>query len=104
MKTKQLPLFLTVLALAAALTAAAVLPAMGAETPLLIAPAPTVVRPTEQYGITVNGEALNAGAVLMVPARKVGEALGFTVTWLGNGQFTLDDGVMHTTDGGAQIS
>ena len=53
--------------------------------------------PAEQYSVTVNGTVTETDGLVIVPAREVGEALGFEVTWLGDDRFTLDDGIMNTT-------
>lgn len=52
--------------------------------------------PQNGYSIEINGQDAGSKAVLMVPARAVGEKLGFRVTWQ-HGTVLLDDGQMHTT-------
>lgn len=66
--------------------------------PPVIAPAPTDTAPANDetgYVLTVDGKDKTTVPV-MVPLRAVAEALGFTVTWNGDGTITLDSGVMHT--------
>ena len=54
-------------------------------------------KPSMNFDLSVNGASIQTPAAVMVPARSVGEALGFTVTWLGNGSFVLDNGEKKTT-------
>jgi len=54
------------------------------------------------YSVVVNGKNLDVntyvdGKCVMVPARAVGEAMGFTVTWNADKTVTIDSGEMHTT-------
>lgn len=52
---------------------------------------------TSGYPIEVNGKPVEARAVVLVPVRAVGEALGFTVTWDKTiGGAKLDNGKVHT--------
>lgn len=50
-----------------------------------------------RFTLRAGDTVIDAPALVMVPARKVAEALGWKVTWLGNGQFTLDAGGEKTT-------
>ncbi len=47
-----------------------------------IAAEPAPADNTPQYNISVNGTDTGADALILVPLRSVGEALGFTVEWL----------------------
>ena len=77
------------------LFAALIIPAYASEDGA--AAGQEAAQPGAGYGISINGNDLGVSAALMVPARAVGEALGFTVTWLGNNQFVMDNGEMKTT-------
>ena len=90
MKKKNIFTRLATLALATALAATLVVPAMAADSA-------DDKEPGTGYSVVIDGKDINAVGAVMVPARAVAEALGFTVTWLGNGQFTLDNGEMQTT-------
>ena len=83
----------TVSALAAALVLAGAvsLPALAAEQ---TAPAPESA--AYGYPLERNGAAAAADVPVMVPLRAVAEALGFTVTWNGDGTVTVDSGEMHS--------
>ena len=83
----------TVSALAAALVLAGAvsLPALAAEQ---TAPAPESA--AYGYPLELNGAAAAADVPVMVPLRAVAEALGFTVTWNGDGTVTVDSGEMHS--------
>ena len=83
----------TVSALAAALVLAGAvsLPALAAEQ---TAPAPESA--AYGYPLERNGAAAAADVPVMVPLRTVAEALGFTVTWNGDGTVTVDSGEMHS--------
>lgn len=64
--------------------------------PMVIAPGPmdNAAGTKAGYSLTVNGDD-RAEIPVMVPLRTVAEALGFTVTWNGDGTITLDSGTMH---------
>lgn len=64
--------------------------------PMVIAPGPmdNAAGAKAGYSLTVNGDD-RAEIPVMVPLRTVAEALGFTVTWNGDGTVTLDSGAMH---------
>ena len=83
------------LVLVIGLFAALIIPAYASEDGA--AAGQETAQPGAGYGISINGNDLGVSAALMVPARAVGEALGFTVTWLGNNQFVMDNGEMKTT-------
>lgn len=102
--------------LASSLAAAALLslslPALAAEEPMVIAPAPIA------YTITVSGTQLDLSGlpkapyeengVLMVPLRLIGEALGYQVNWdPETGAITMDDDYIQKAtlfDGTADVS
>lgn len=75
-----------------------VLAANPEDAPLVIAPAPQSRNYSAgQYDITVNGATLDVQASVMVPLRKVAEAMGYTVTWHGDTKsVTVETGKMHT--------
>lgn len=64
--------------------------------PMLIAPAPDSEVSKGSYALIVDGRDMGAQICVVVPLRAVAEALGFTVTWNGDGTITLDDGKLHT--------
>ncbi len=100
MKSRKLTALLAA-ALVVALSAAVIIPTLAAgETgTMLISPAPAekINAPAKDFGIVVDGEKIDAYAMMMVPARAVGEAMGYTVTWLGDGKFTLENAVVKAT-------
>ena len=93
------------------LTAAALALALTTLTPAYAADinkttAPNIIAPAsvsfDNYKLTVNGKTLDAKVYTvnncaMVPARAVGEALGFTVTWNHDRTVTIDSKKMHST-------
>ena len=79
-----------------------------AAEPMVISPNPMTAeaediaqgpaeKPQSGYTLKIDGEDTGVRACVMVPLRAVGEKLGFTVTWNGDGTILLDDGVMHST-------
>lgn len=64
---------------------------------LILPAAAQTADPAEAFPIFVDGKEIAAMGAVMVPARAVAESLGFTVTWLGNGRFTLKNDVRQTT-------
>ena len=87
---KKICRILTAAVLSAALAVSA-LAASGANSA-----AASSAKAAGSYSIQVNGKSVGADGCVMVPLRKVGEALGFKVVWK-NGSVYLDDGQMHTT-------
>ena len=76
------------------LAGAVSVPALAAEDHLVIAPAPEA---EYGYSLEVNGQQAEVTVPVMVPLRAVAEALGFTVTWNGDGTVLIDSGLMHST-------
>lgn len=80
--------------LSLALLAAMALPALAANSNLLIAPAPDAAPAAAEetaatgYAVEIDGEDSGVRAQVMVPLRAVAEKLGFTVTW-DNGTVTV---------------
>lgn len=79
-----------------------------AAEPMVISPNPMTAeaediaqgpaeKPQSGYTLKIDGKDTGVRACVMVPLRAVGEKLGFTVTWNGDGTILLDDGVMHST-------
>ena len=96
---------ISVMAAALMLAGAVSIPALAAENDRLISPAPggepaligSDERITYEYPLEVNGGELDITVPVMVPLRTVAEALGFTVTWNGDGTVSIDSGLMHST-------
>lgn len=93
---------LTVAAFALALTT--LTPAYAAD--INKTTAPNIIAPVsvsfDNYKLMVNDKTLDSKVYTvnncaMVPARDVGEALGFTVTWNPDKKVTIDSGKMHST-------
>jgi len=102
MKSRKITAILAAV-LVIATASALIIPTLAAEEaaaePILISPAPAekITAPAKDFGIIVDGTKIDAYGMVMVPVRAVGEAMGYTVTWLGDGKFTLENNSVKAT-------